>query len=360
MGLLLALMGGCNMGGVQPTYTSTDFNDTWNALNASLSAIQADAIQDPAVSAAYQGLEGVMSSVGVASLAPAGMAKATALLFNPASLIPLEVKELPRGGYDYTDPSDPYQYTPESPYDFEVKWTTEDGQIAVFGIDWDDGEPTVFVQTASGDQVERPQQSFGTLHLNGELVARGDLYARWVQCASTGGTYIDEPRTFSFLFNVQGKKAQVQTDVSFDHTQEDKIQLRYGLSYETLRGSASIGFDITANGTTTRDANCYTTGFDANSVTFGATLDVNDHNTREQHSAEFSVTFSNAVLDGNGNLQRADVDGYVKLDGTPAVTFNGTLDDLDQTCPGAHVNLYFADRTMTLQEWMIQNGYCTP
>ena len=352
----LLLVAGCNQSGTSPGYTSSEFNAAWGALSETLATVQTSAAGDPAVSGAFESLAYLGNPVvGPGSLTPSTAASAAALMLNPASLIPQAVVDLPRGGYDYTDPDNPTTFTPTPPYDLAVKWTTTDGATGLVQVDWEDGKPTVYVTNKNDDQVERPQKVRGNVLIDGTEVAGGGLSATWTTC---GTAYIDEPRTLGLDIAVNGGQASLGYGLAFDHASDDRIGLSYTNSITATAGSARMSLELTATGTTQRDDRCYTVGFNAEAVTLTAGIQASSASTGESHSAEFSVTLSNAVFDGQQNLTQADVRGYVKVDGTVAVTFDGTLDDLDQPCPGAHVTLHFADGDTTLKDWLTATGQC--
>ena len=354
----ILLIAGCNQSGPAPGYTSSEFNTAWSTLSQTLSTVQASAAGDPAVRGAMESLAYLGNpAVGPGSLTPNKVAGATALMLNPANLVPQAVEELPRGGYDYTDPENFTTFTPTPPYDLAVKWTTSTGATGLVQVDWEDGKPTIYVTNKNNDQVERPQKARGEVLIDGTEVASGRLSTTWTTCESDSD-YIDEPRTLDLGITVNGSQTSLGYTLAFDHAKDDRLTLNYTNSVTAPAGSARVGLELAATGTTQRDDRCYTVNFDAKTVTLTARIQASSASTNESHSAELSVTLSNAVFDSQRNLTRADVHGYVKMDEAVAVTFDGTLDDLNQPCPGAHVTLHFADGDTTLQEWLTATGWC--
>ncbi len=65
----------------------------------------------------------------------------------------------------------------------------------------------------------------------------------------------------------------------------------------------------------------------------------------------FHLDARNIQTTSDGAFQSASVSGYGKVDGRVAFTFSSPLDNLDQPCPGAHVNLTFVT-------WMQVQGMC--
>ncbi len=115
---------------------------------------------------------------------------------------------------------------------------------------------------------------------------------------------------------------------------------------------ATIGVKFSITGTVQRDSQCFSIQAIPERITFEF----------EDRAPDKSVTFyleaQNIQTTSEGAFQSASVSGYGKVDGRVAFTFSGQLDDLDQPCPGAHVNLTFADRQTTLAAWMQAQGMC--
>ncbi len=361
--LALALFSACSGNDTAPKYSSTQVDREVTTLSGDLQALQQETLSDPAVASIFYILQNLGSSLspGNLSLGPATLIKVTTL--DASRLVPLiqPVELLPREGINMvTDGS----FTPAPPTDYEILWQVDPTTYADFRVDWD-REPTVEVITRSNTRAERPVSSeaglfIGTDVQNNQLleperVGSAELEADWYSC---NGNYIDEPTMLKLGAEVgERSKLGLEAEFAVREGAHDTVSGSLAFSGKTDQGSFEQRLELSASGDLERDANCWFTDFNPTRATVRFyTKATRGGSTR---SLEFSATFQNFTYDDDGDLTSLDVSGALKINGSVAAAFDGRLDDLEGDCPGANVNVRFADRTTTLQSWLTDNGLCS-
>ncbi len=355
LGLLL-LLAGCGTvgGGNQPTWNQQQLSSYLGKQNQDINAVVQGLQKDPAIGS----LMG--SPLNKLSLAAGMRFTAQALSGRPLSLMPLAVQNLLRGGFDYTqDPQNPTQYTPNPPTDLELKWSTANNQVAVLSVDWDkNGAPTKTLYGPDGNDHEMPTHAGATFALDGQNVGSADFTASYDHCNATGKDIL-QPNQADLSVTLG---SQSTLGLSFGLTQNDtKIGLTAGVSATAANGDkASFNASVDFNGQATRDANCFITDFTVNSghLTLSSETNTQAHG---HHTTTFDATATNLQRDpATGALTSIDVNGSLKADGQTVATFDGTLDDLNAPCPGAHVTVHTASGDMSLSQLLTQAGICQP
>ncbi|SDF41315.1 hypothetical protein SAMN04488243_1512 [Thermus arciformis] len=334
-------------------------NEFSNSLNqhfqASGQALQ-QLLNDPAFQALLQNPGGL----GTGGLSVQGFSPEGPLGFlRPLGVLPMNHptsgNELLRGGYDYTNPNNPLQYTPASPYDLGFKWTAN-SQEAELLVNWDNGKATIWAHDQGGESLEVPQASQAKMTLGGSQVANADFSADWYYC-NANNTHIFEPTNLAFTGSI-GQTAKLNWNFSYALTEgsTDTIASELSLSTTGTNPKASISYQLTLNGDLTRGTDCFTEGFDVQSGSFTFT------SSAGSDSFTFHINVTGIQLDQNGNPTRVDLSGYVEENGQRALTFSGYLDQDDlngqDTCPGENVLLSFRDGALTAEQWLQANGYC--
>jgi hypothetical protein len=333
-----------------------EFNQAWNNHTQAQQQALNQLSNDPAFRALVQGPPlGGMGGISPQGLGPQGPLG----LLKPLSLIPLQDENnLPRGGYDYTDPQNPQTYTPTSPYDLGLKWRAGN-QTAELLVDWDkNGTPTIQAQNRSGQSYETPRKSGANYTLGSQPVGQADFDASWYFCQSRNA-YIQEPTNLRFNGSL-GQSARLNWDFSYQVTEgaQDTLQSSLTVSTSGTNPTSSVSYQLTLNGDLTRGSDCFMQGFTLQSGSFTFTLQA------DQDSFAFQINVTQIRWGQNGQPTRVDLNGYVEENNRRALTFSGYLDADDlsgqDTCPGENVTLTFADGSTTLEAWLRSQGYCQP
>ncbi len=348
-GLLLAglLVAGCNQQTPGPALTEEETQTSWQTFSNEASSLAQGIKQDPVI-------QTILGTLGLSSLDTSPLQALTATLNkqNLGDIFPLAVQELPRGGYDYTDPENPRNFTPQSPFDFQLK-QIQNGHTFDLAVDWDkDGAHTIRAKTPNGDWLEVPQKAQAELKLDSQQAGEATLAASWYQC---GDAYTFEPKKLD-LDAWAGQNARLALRAKYNLSQsggKETQNFETSLNAKTQdgkEGTVSVKFSITE--AVQRDSQCFPVQATPEQITFEFEGRV------PSKRVAFHLDARNIQTTSEGAFQSASVSGYGKVDGRVAFTFSGQLDDLDQPCPGAHVNLTFADRQTTLAAWMQAQGMC--
>ncbi len=361
LGLLILALGACNsQTGTGPStgnWTSTQFNQAWSQQTQNFSSISQNLQQDPAFQALSSApitttTPSILTSAFVARVSLAAVLQG---LIKPVAVRALATNSLPRGGFDFTT-TPPSTYSPSTPIDLEYKWATQGGQTTLLSVDWDKGgTPTVNATDPQNNVQELPQSASAVLTVGTTQGASADLSASWYTC---GSTPITEPTALSTTGSI-GVNDTLSWNLSYQ-VQEgatDVLTSNFTLTTTSGSDSASVGWDARLEGTLTRGLDCFIKDFTPQNATLKFTSSSNVGGNQE--SFVFDITITNMVFDAAGNPTSIDVIGSIKVNGQTAVTFQGTLDDMSSTCPGAHVTLTFSNTTMTLQQWLQSQSYCT-
>jgi len=347
-GLLLA---GCNQQTPGPALTEEDTQSAWKAYQGEIESIADEIQQDPIAQELLQFANSPSLSLSVSPL------QALSFSLNKLEgLFPLAVRELPRGGFDYTDPDNPGEFTPASPYDLELKWSASaGGKVFDLAVDWDkEGNRTVFAKTTTGDDQELPRRAYAELTYGTDTVGEADFSASWYECASNA--YIAEPQNLD-LSLWTGAESKLSFDLRYrldESGEKDTQSLAFEVQVQTKSGkTGSLKVEFNQKGTVERDSNCFFVRSKAEELRFYFESRV------PSKSVAFELDAKDIQTHPDGSLKSAYVSGYGKVDGRVAFTFEGLLDDLDSgSCPGKNVSLYFTDGKTTLATWLAEQGYC--
>ncbi len=349
---------------LEPQTTQADFGQSVQDFQAGLGTVAAAASQDlalQALKATPPGAPGLpvgalaanLMQLGAPPLTPDGALK---LL---GGLVPLADQNLERGKWDY-DPNIP-GWVEDNDYtgdDLVLSWPFTDtdrvGHVAELTLDWNAEAPTVDVRGPDGTTSEVPQGMQVTLEVDGDEVGslRG-LFA-WYSC---DGTLIAEP-TSVVLSGSAGVSDRV--GFNFDLRASDTLIESSGSIEVTAGGNrADLSWEVSAGGQFTRGTDCFFEDFDADSghINFYTSETVGGDTSSFDFNTDFSLNF-NAF----GGLDSAVLsNGFVMVDGSVAVTFSGTLDDSNHNCvPGENVTLNFADRSTSLEDYLINEWGASP
>jgi len=344
-----------------PQATQADFDRSLQDYQDGLGAVAASAGQDlalQALRATPSGAPGLPAGALAANLMQLGAPPLTpdGALKLLGGLVPLADQNLERGKWDY-DPNIP-GWVEDNSYtgdDLVLTWPFEDddrgSHSALLDFDWNyGGTATVEVRESDGTTSEVPQDMQITLKVDDKDA--GSLRGRfaWYSC---NGTPIAEPTSVA-LSGSAGVSDRIE--FTFNLSASDTRIGSSGSFAVTAGGDrASLSWDVWADGAMQRGSDCFSTGFDvsAGHVNLQTSETAGGSSTSLEFNTDFSLNF-----DASGNPVSAVLsNGFVKVDGSVAVTFSGTLDDANGNCiPGENVSLVFADGSLTLEQYLIAQG----
>ena len=231
----------------------------------------------------------------------------------------------------------------------ECRWSFEDydgdDRDAVLVIDWG---PTTYVGWQWGPDQEVPTDGMSaTLAIDNAPAGQVDASFEWYSAPNCPAGVL-EPASVE----INGSLGLVAT-LSLNDFVLTLSDTRLATSGELVAASGTdvvgIEWDVAIDGSLVR-VDCFIDEFDVSSGDVSLTAFAVEAGARS--SLGFNLAFDNIVLD-NDWLESIDVSGSVEVNDVPALTFTGTLDDLDEPVPGANVVLTFADGTsMTLKEFI--------
>ena len=361
-GLLIALLAltACSAE-IAPSATQEDFNRSTQELQEGAGTVVAAASDDLALLALGQlpqhppGISSLSLIANLATFSPRSLASAD-LPTLLGGIVPLSDQPLERGKWVY-DPTIP-GWVEDMSYggnDLIFSWPFEDydgnPHQASLTFDWENNNiPTVEVRDPDGTILEVPQDMQVTLEVDGQNAGNLRGQFSWYNC---NGQLIFEP-TSATLSGSAGISDRLEFDLSASIS-DTRISTSGSFSVTAAGDSASFSWDVWVAGSLQRDSDCFSSDFSVSTghVNFQAASSVSGSSTSLEFNTDFTPNF-----DTNGDLASVDLaDGFVKVDGTVAVTFSGTLDDANENCvPGENVTLVFADGTMTLEAYLIDQG----
>ena len=336
-------------------HTQADVEEAFADYNAATAQVSGAVMQDAGVNAMLM----MPEFEGLGMIAPMSlMTLGSGAELGAQALEALSADELPRGVYEFDE--NQFQWVEiGASANLVLQWEAQDFDTgatyqAELTIDWG---TTIDVSTRTGTAEVPTDDMNVSLMVDGSAAADLDLAFSWYAAPACNGP-IDEPDSFS-LNGYVGTDATIEfDDVGFAVTSNSM-----GTSGEVTLAdgadSASFHWDVSATGNVIRDSDCYLDDFevDTGSVTFGTSATSAGVST----SFEFNLDFDNLVFDpSTGELESVDINGNIQIDGSTAVTFNGTLDDLDSEPPGANVTLTFADGTSTTLKAFLEGSVAAP
>ncbi|WP_457637897.1 hypothetical protein [Oceanithermus sp.] len=353
--LILAACGGLN---TTPQATQEDFDKSVTTYQSDVTNVASGVQQDLALLALTQlppGAPGIPSPTDfIASIGSLSVNEPLTLVKGVTSLIDV-VEQLPYGEYTYDNGA----WTENISYpgdDLILHWTFDDyngtSHTATLTFNWNYGDSTKTAYDPSGAQTEVPQDAMITLDVDGNTVGYLEFKAGWYYCDDID-SYILEPTHLSVQGGL-GASNEISYDVNLE-VKDNSVSTTGKIEAKTDFDSAKLGWNLSANGTMTRGEDCFVedfnvTGGHANVMTSATT-------NGKTESMEFNTDYSVNLTDTGEPDSVKLSNGYVKLNGTVAVTFAGTLDDSNNNCvPGENVTLTFADGKTTLEKYLMDQG----
>ena len=289
-------------------------------------------------------------------------------------------EDLPRGNYTYDEGTGTWTSSPNAAGNLEIRWTFFDDQSGTTQpveliIDWDVVGKTVPVAggvivepTFPGAPnppsdpefiiVEAPTDMNLAMTVGDNQLANIDLDATWYEPNENAcPERLLEPTSLALKGFVGDSSGKIEADasLSISDSSSDKIATKGTVTATAGADSTSLNWDISMSGTITRDP-CFLSDFEVSSgsLSFGIATTVSG----ESNSFQFAMDFDNIVTGTYGEFQSVDLsNGSITIDGTTAVTFEGTLDDANgDGYPGEKVILTFADGTTTDLATFIKNN----
>ena len=364
----LVLVAGCNKE-VQPQLSETDFTDSLSTYGSDVSTVLNEAGQDllwlaldvlrndpPPIYASLANAGGLLGALDINQASPEGLIR---LMGGVGALADVNLLT-GRWVYDPTIP-DWVEDTTYSGDDLVLVWDFQDldgnDHTAELTFDWNYGAPTVEVTNPDGTTMEAPQDMNVTMVIDGTTTA-GQLrvQADWYSSASCGT--IAEP-THLTVSGEGGASSRVGFNVSVS-VSDTRVETTGHVEVSSGGDGSTFDWNVYADGRLTRGADCFAEDFDATSghVNFRTTETAGGDTSSFEFNTDFSLNFDAATQE----LVSADLsNGYVKVNGAVAVTFSGTLDDSNHNCvPGENVTLNFADRSTSLESYLIDELGATP
>jgi hypothetical protein len=285
--------------------------------------------------------------------------------FGPGGLVPLPPEdpflpdgllrrlaahELPRGVFEYDPELDEWDLVEPSEL-LELRWTFFDledvERDAVLMIDW--GATTTVDDYGELTEVPTDDMS-ASLSVDGAQVAAFDVGFAWFSAPECPDGIL-EPTSFAIDGSIGTEATLTLNGVGFRLT---PILLDTSGEIVMAAGGDAVGvvWDIALDVTVDRAPDCYIDDF---AVT-GGSLAVTTYSDRAgtRSSLGLNLTFGNLEIDPDLGPIAVDLEGGLDIDGVPAVSFAGTLDDEDgDGIPGDNLILTFADgETMTLEAFL--------
>lgn len=268
---------------------------------------------------------------------------------------PEEAGQLLRGEYEWSESDGDWRFV-RSSTNLVLRWSylddETDAHTAELTFVWSVGSPTVYVNVDDTTQ-EVPEDAKVTFSVDGTELGSGTMLATWQNVPECG--LILEPaslRLTAYIGDSDGKLSLDELTVN--------IPLRTGTAStagKVTGGSGedelSFNWNLSAQTSVTRDPNsCAITdteitsshvelGVAANEDSLGIAFDANNFVFDDENDVVESVRISNGAL---------------RINGSVAVRFSGTLDANASGVPGGSLQLTFTDgTTMTLQDYLEQN-----
>lgn len=243
--------------------------------------------------------------------------------------------------------------------DFILNWPFEDDNgghhNASLVIDWNyGGSPTVIVKDQDGDSVEVPTSAKLTLYIDGDDSSHVAGYISGTFAWYTGSCgSILEPTSV----NIQGRfgvSDYVEFNASLTVT-DNRIATQGSIDAHVGSDSGHVSWNLSANGQATRGSNCFIDEFNVSGghVNFQASTTSDGETESLEFNTDFTINY-----DDEGNLESIGLsNGFLKLNGRVAFTFEGVLDDSNENgIPGENVTIHFADGDTTLERLLQDYG----
>jgi hypothetical protein len=378
--LLLVFLVACgnNQGITGPQFSEADFGDAAKEMNNDAAVVMAAAFQNPGF-VALDALFYLNSPLGITLPGPAPVEPPEGPLpeepFDRFMLTPLAVRnavhvlshtdsDLPRGTFIYNDMTGEWDGAPTGTGNLVLQYsyvdyatdTMHQGELVV---DWDVASGTTAVNTGYGT-VEVPTDMNLTLRADGTKVADLDIAVTWYEAPACGGP-IFEPSSLAVTGTVGDSTSSVAFDMSLGLTDRpgtsDLVATQGEVTFTAGADTARIDWNVSMNGTMSRDSACFLNGLNINN----GNVDITTSTTVEGETTSFQIAFDfdDVVPTEYGEVRSVAIsNGVIKVDGTLAVTFSGTLDDADEdSVPGENLNLVFAGgRTTTLEAFIMEHN----
>jgi len=365
LALLVALMG-CSK---QPTtgLSKDEFKQSLNEFTASTTGVVGGFQNDLALQAMLNAPLGSDSPVtftlgDVYAISQQKKASPTSVRNLVARVIPLSNSgDLTRGKWVYNDRDERWEEDGDySGDDLVASWPFADSEggshTASLVVDWNvGGAPTVRVKDQQGQTVESPTKAKLTLYVDGNDAAHvaGYLNAAFAWYNSSCGL-IQEP-TSAKLEGRLGGDDYLSFDVSLavsDSLTSSKGRFGAGSG----ASSSSVSWELSARGQANRDSSCFIVSFDVSSGSLNYKTSTSDNGNSQslELNTDFAINYDRHAAPASAELSN----GFLKLNGQTAFTFEGTLDDSNHNgVPGENVTVHFADGSSTLEQVLRENGF---
>jgi len=270
-------------------------------------------------------------------------------------------QELPRGKFDWngSDWVEDGGYTGDN---LEINWPFEDaegvGHLARIVVDWSDGLLTIDAKDGDGDLVEVPVRSKVSYYIDGSIDKGGYIKGAFTWYNGSCGTIL-EPSSLA----LEGHIGSTTTlDFNIDLTVgSSSIATTGDIKLESAGGSegGQVKWNVSIKGNIERGSDCFINNVDTESGSVNFFTSATHEG--ETESFEFNTAF---VIKDNEDGTPSEIEiseGYVKVNGETAFTFEGVLDDADEDgVPGENVTVHFADGDTDLEQVLRDNGFGPP
>jgi len=368
--VLFFIIVGCSSTSGAPKSTQAQFSDDISGGAANVGAVVGELSDDPAMKAlGFLGdhtpaLGSTASGVAMLAADSLGLQSLFAQSLAPQSLFGLSgqigalvvMNELPKGHWTYNSSTNNWdQDAAYSGDDMVFDWVFLDSQnhsrSANLTVDWNyGGVSTVTVMGRDLASYEAPEDMMITLKVDGNEVGHLRGQFAWYD---NGHGKIADPSSIQISGRFGGND-YLSFDISLSSS-NSTVNTTGDIKAVAGSDNAEIKWTVSANGSMQRDSNGFSTGFDASS----GNINVQTSSTAsgQSDSFEFNAAFSNLVTNPSGPGSVDLNNGYIKVDGQTAVTFQGTLDDSNQNCVlGENLTLTFSDGAMSLEQYLLNRG----
>lgn len=274
------------------------------------------------------------------------------LSFDPTCM-DKETDELKRGIFQYDPVSGDWEVIDPSVAYVACRWPfwDADGDLreAELRIDWGG---TTYVGWRWGPDQEVPASGMTVrLTVDGVPAGQVDASLEWYQAPACSDGVL-EPTSVGVTGSMGLLATLSLNDIVYTMS-DTQLATSGTILAESSMAEVGIEWDVAIVGSVTRTEACFIDDFDLGSGDVSVTAFAEADGARS--SLGFNLAFANLVYDDDLEwlLESVDVSGSVDVNEARAVTFTGTLDDLNEPVPGANVIITFADgSSMTLKAFI--------
>ncbi len=273
------------------------------------------------------------------------------------SLMEVVPRELPRGVFEYDPQTGVWELlAPATVLEYRLSFEDAEGidRAAVLVIDWG---TTTTVEDA-GVVVEVPADDMSVeLSVDGVPAAAFDLGFAWFSGPDCPAGIL-EPTSVA-IDGSMGTDATLSLDGVVFSLSASALATSGEIAAAAGGDAVGVVWDVSLDVTVDRDPTCLIEDFAVDGGSLDVTLYSDSAGTRS--SLGLDASFGNIQIDPDLGLVAVDLDGSLNIDGRPAVSFTGTLDDADgDGIPGDNLVLTFADgETMTFEAFLEAQFHAT-